>query len=40
MVSLFADAKSAATGQEDHYIESMQMQSYITVRWELIRAEC
>jgi len=29
MVSLFADAKSAKKGQEDYYIESMQMQSYI-----------
>jgi len=29
MVRLFAEAKGAAKGQEDYYIESMKMQSYI-----------
>lgn len=29
MIALFADAKDAPAGQEQHYIESMQMKAYI-----------
>ncbi len=29
MINLFAKARGAATGQEEQYIESMQMQSYV-----------
>jgi ABC-2 type transport system ATP-binding protein len=29
MIALFADAKDAPTGQEEHYIKSMGMQSFI-----------
>jgi ABC-2 type transport system ATP-binding protein len=29
MIALFADAKDAPTGQEEHYIKSMGMQSFV-----------